>query len=237
MRKQRITIFGKVTQRQLLNYKSQKTKPSLVKEFCSEINNIESVYFIQLSKYLTEDVAEKNLSNPQKEIEDMVYDDVPQLDTDNLVDVSQSKRVRWNNSVAKICDKAHNNVIEYEKNLESNTFDNKFTKLRKIRMKRKRRNMEYMIFHQRMLLHLYQQKLMLYKYYRSKAAIDCNPQVRITWISYAGNMCPKLFRRRFRMTKNCFVRLCRAIVKGVGEEEFKSEAYLEMESKSNTKMG
>ena len=88
--------------------------------------------------------------------------------------------------------------------------------------------MEDMIFQQRMLLHLYEQKLMLYKYNRSKAAIHCNPQVRITWISYAGNMCPKLFRRRFRMTKDCFVRLCRAIVKGVGEEEFKSESYLEI---------
>ena len=97
--------------------------------------------------------------------------------------------------------------------------------------------MDDIILHQQMLFYIYCQKLILDKYYRSKAAIDHNPQVRITWISYSGNMCPKLFRRRFRMTKNCFVRLCRAIVKGVGEEEFKSEAYLEMESKSNTKIG
>ena len=54
-----------------------------------------------------------------------------------------------------------------------------------------------------------------------------NPPVRITWISYAGNMSDNLFRRRFRMTKECFIRLCRKIAKGVGEEEFKSEAYLE----------
>ena len=38
------------------------------------------------------------------------------------------------------------------------------------------------------------------------------------------------------MTKECFIRLCRKIAKGVGEEEFKSEAYLETESRSNTKM-
>ena len=93
-----------------------------------------------------------------------------------------------------------------------------------------------MFFHQHMLFHVYCQKVLLYKYHQSIAVIHCSPEVRITWISYAGNMCDKLFRRRFRMTKNCFVRLCRTIVKGVGKEEFKSEAYLEMESKSNTKI-
>ena len=85
--------FGKVPERQLLHYQSQKTKPSLVKKFCSEINNIESVYFIQLSKYQTEDVVETNISHSQKETEYIVNDDVPQMGTDNLVDVWQSRRV------------------------------------------------------------------------------------------------------------------------------------------------
>ena len=77
---------------------------------------------------------------------------------------------------------------------------------------------------------------MTYRHQTSIAAIKRYPQVRIIWISYAGNMSDKLLRRRFRMTKDWFIRLCCNLATGVGEEEFKSEAYLKMESRSTTKM-
>ena len=138
----------------------------------------------------------------------------------DTITVCNSGRKRWNNYVAKICSEAHNNAISYENNLQSNTTLDKFTNVRKKRFKRKRNSIEDFIFQQRMLLHIYCQKMMLYRYQRSIAAIKRNPSVRITWISYAGNMSDKLFRRRFRMTKDCFILLCRKIAKGVGEEEF-----------------
>ena len=62
------------------------------------------------------------------------------------------------------------------------------------------------------------------------------PFERKSWMQYMERMKHKLFRKRFRMSKDCFNKLCRKIIRGVGESEFKSESFLAEQCNRNSKI-
>ena len=101
--------------------------------------------------------------------------------------------------------------------------------------RRKRRNsvlQRYYLFK----LHLHRIEMEHYSLERSIQAQRRMKPIRVQWVNYCGNMRNVHFRRRFRMTKECFNDLCMTIKKHVGEIEFKSESYLENETLRNSKM-
>ena len=71
---------------------------------------------------------------------------------------------------------------------------------------------------------------------RSSSSKQRVPFERKSWMQYMDRMKDKLFRKRFRMSKDCFKKLCRKIIKGVGESEFKSERFLAEQCNRNSKI-
>ena len=66
---------------------------------------------------------------------------------------------------------------------------------------------------------------------RSIAAKNRRIRERLSWSTFINSVSDEQFRRMFRMTKECFNKLCRRIVDGIGEKKFKSEEYIESVSK------
>ena len=111
---------------------------------------------------------------------------------------------------------------------------------RKMAKKKRRKKRKRIIFCLRKFLlykcAIYKTKMDNFSMQRSISAIKRNPSVRVKWVDYSGNMSDIHFRRRFRMNKDCFNKLCMTIKKHVGENEFKSEAFLTNEANYNSKM-
>lgn len=61
----------------------------------------------------------------------------------------------------------------------------------------------------------------------SKAAHDRRKKVRIRWSEVNERISDKQFRKMFRMTRDCFKKLCERIIKNIGERNFKSQAYID----------
>ena len=77
------------------------------------------------------------------------------------------------------------------------------------------------------LLTLFCLKHQILSEHAAAAAADRIPRKRFVWQAFKDSLPPSAFRRMFRMTNECFDELCADIEEVVGEEEFKSEAYIE----------
>ena len=62
---------------------------------------------------------------------------------------------------------------------------------------------------------------------RSKAAHDRRKKVRIRWSEVNKRISDKQFRKMFRMTRDCFDKLCERIISKVGQPKFKSQTYID----------
>jgi len=60
----------------------------------------------------------------------------------------------------------------------------------------------------------------------SRIAKERHPRRRLLWKQFRDSLSDRIFRRMFRMSKECFEKLTQDIINAVGEEEFKSEEYL-----------
>lgn len=61
---------------------------------------------------------------------------------------------------------------------------------------------------------------------KARAAKERTPKKRFMWKDYINSVPDKHFRRTFRMSKGCFMELCKRIRNAVGEDTFKSEEYI-----------
>ena len=67
---------------------------------------------------------------------------------------------------------------------------------------------------------------------RKKASRERMWRQRKSWEDFSASLTDWQFRRYFRMSRECYDLLCKKIRAHVGEEEFKSEEYLEDLTKS-----
>ena len=58
----------------------------------------------------------------------------------------------------------------------------------------------------------------------------------IRWETINRRISERKYRRMFRITNECFALLCGSMIIGVGEEHFKSEAYIDAFLKCKNKM-
>jgi hypothetical protein len=72
---------------------------------------------------------------------------------------------------------------------------------------------------------------------RSRVAKMRKKKKRLSWSVFEASLTDTQFRRMYRMSRDCFGKLCMLIEEKVGEEKFKSECYLRRIASENTTLG
>ena len=251
--------FGGVTLKKLMDCRSHKTTQRSVKSFCSGINSIESVYFLELTKYdnnQTFGVRKKVRKKTIKKVEKArrhkkktsalcsTNSEVAEIQSQDR-DVVEMNINSEDENVSRPSGKVTHDLSKNRVKKGKWALNKKYMReLNRIMCQhgyniRNNSERQYETIRAKSLLtmQLYQMRRTYNYIKKSQSSSERIPYKRTSWIEYMSKMRDKLFRKRFRMTKHCFQLLCLKIIKGIGEEEFKSEQYLASQVAQNTKLG